>query len=115
VVLNGVEHTKSASSIESFTVTNKSNREADLSGFLLNVMDPETGDIRAGFRGVQINEGVRLAVGAKASIGRSTEIVDADGKEAVGTFVHGESLMVKPKDQVALLDGGGAIVDTISV
>jgi len=41
--------------------------------------------------------------------------VDADGKEAVGTFVHGESLMVKPKDQVALLDGGRAIVDTISV
>jgi hypothetical protein len=115
VVLDRVELTESGSGIDYFTVTNKSNREADLSGFLLNVIDPETGDIRAGSRGVQINEGVRLAVGEKASIGRSTEIVDADGKEAVGTFINGESFMVKPKDQVALLDRGGAIVDTISV
>ena len=79
-VLDQVELTESGASIKSFTVTYKSNREADLSGLLLNGMDPGTGDIHAGSKGVQIGEGVRPAGEEKASIGRSTEIVDADGK-----------------------------------
>jgi hypothetical protein len=115
VTLDRVELTQSGGGIEYFTVTNKGNREADLSGFALNVIDPETGDIRRGSRGVQINEGVMLAAGEKASIGRRTQIVDADGKEVVGTFANGESFTVKPGDQVAFLDGGGAIVDTVSL
>jgi hypothetical protein len=110
-----VELTDSGSSIEYFTVTNKSNREAELSGFLLNIMDPETGGVCAGSRGVRINEGVSLTVGNKASIGRSTEIVDADWKEVGGIFVNDESFMVEAKDQVRLLDRDGAIVDAISV
>ena len=61
-------------------MTYKINREADLSGFLLNGMESETGDIHAGTKGVQISEEVRLAVEEKASIGRSTEIEGADGK-----------------------------------
>jgi hypothetical protein len=115
VILDRVELTESGSSIEYFTVTNKGNEEADLSGFILNVMDPETGDIRSGSRGVQINEGASLLAGEKASIGRSTQIVDADGKEVVGTFANGESFMVEPGDQVTLLDRGGAIVDSVLV
>ena len=115
VILDRVELTQSGSGIEYFTLTNKGDRETDLSGFVLNVMDPESGDIRRGSRGVQINEGVRLAAREKASIGRRTQIVDADGKEVVGTFANGESFMVKSGDQVALFDGGGAIVDTVSL
>ena len=37
------------------------------------------------------------------------------GREAVGIFVNGEAFVVKPKDQVPLLDRGGVIVDTIFV
>jgi hypothetical protein len=56
-VLNRVELTASGSSIQSFTVTYKYNREADLSGFLLNGIAPETGDIHAGTKGVQTQRG----------------------------------------------------------
>jgi hypothetical protein len=100
--------------MEYFTVTNKSNREPELSGFLLSMMDPETGGMCAGCGGVRINEGVTLAAGDKASIGRSPEIVDADWKEVGGIFVNGDSFMVEVKDQVRVLDRDGAIVDTIS-
>jgi hypothetical protein len=37
------------------------------------------------------------------------------GRKAVATFVNGEAFVVKPKDQVPLLDRGGVIVDTIFV
>jgi hypothetical protein len=35
--------------------------------------------------------------------------------EVIGTFSKGESLTLRAKDQVALLDNGGAVVDTITI
>jgi hypothetical protein len=41
--------------------------------------------------------------------------VDADGKEAVGTFVNGEALWSSLKTRCHFSIMGGAIVDTIFV
>lgn len=41
--------------------------------------------------------------------------MDDGGREALGTFSGGEALAVGAGDQVALLDNGGAVVDTISI
>jgi hypothetical protein len=79
------------------------------------VSEPKTGEISDATESVRINENVRLAPGETASIGREPGIVDANGTEVVGTFEGGETLSLRAGDQVALLDGGGAVVDTLSI
>ncbi len=115
VILDRVELTESGGGIEYFTVINEGSQEVDLSSFALVVVDPETGDVAGLDEGVQIGGRVRLAAGEKASVGRAPEIVDADGREVVGTFDNAGALTVGAGDQVALLDVGGAVVDTISI
>ncbi len=114
VSLEQVELTESGNGIEYFTVLNEGNEEADLSGFTLNVVDPETGGPAEASEGVQITGQVRLSPGEEASIGRASNVVDADGRAVVGTF-SGGSLTVKAGDRVVLLDNGGAVVSDISI
>ena len=113
--LEGLELTETGGGIEYITVANRGDEELNLSGFTLNVQDPETGEIDGGADGVEINEQVRLPPGRVASIGRAPGVVDAEGRPVIGTFTNGESLTVQLGDQVALLDNGGAVVDTITV
>ncbi len=115
VSLDRVELAESGGSIEYFTVTNQGDGEADLTGFTLQVQDPDTGEIDNSGEGVEINDTVRLDPGEQASIGGDVEVVDADGREVAGAFSDGESLTLRAGDQVALLDNGGAVVDTISI
>ncbi len=115
VSLDRVELTESGGSIEYITLTNWGNGEADFGGFVLRMLEPETGEISDAVESVRINENVRLAPGETASIGREPGIVDANGTEVVGTFEGGETLSLRAGDQVALLDGGGAVVDTLSI
>ena len=115
LTLDRVELTESGGGIEYFTVINEGGEETDLSGFTLNVVDPETSGPDDATRGLQINENVRLAPGEKVSIGRAPDVVDADGRQVIGTFGNGESFRVEVGDQVSLLDRGGAVVDTISI
>ena len=115
VVLDRVELTESGGGIEYVTVTNKGDEEADLSGFSLQPQDPDTGDVDSSGSVLRIAEQVRVAPGETASIGREPGVTDADGREALGTFSGGEALAVGAGDQVALLDNGGAVVDTISI
>ena len=115
VVLDRVELTESGGGIEYVTVTNQGDDEADLSGFSLQSQDPDTGDVDSSGSALRISEQVRIAPGETASIGREPGIMDADGREALGTFSGGEALEVGAGDQVALLDNGGAVVDTISI
>jgi hypothetical protein len=114
VVLDRVELTERGGGIEYITVTNKGDQEADLTGFTLKAQDPGSSEI-SDSGGVQINGGVSLDPGATETIGRESQTVDADGREVAGTFSNGDSLTVKAGDQVALLDNGGAVVDTISI
>jgi hypothetical protein len=115
VSLDRVELTESGGQIEYITVTNQGDQEADLTGFTLQAQDPDTGEIDDSGEGVQINDTVRLAPGEQASIGRESQVVDADGRAVAGVFSNGESITLKAGDQVALLDNGGAVVDTISI
>lgn len=115
VGLDRVELAESGGGIEYFTVTNQGDEEADLAGFTLQVQDPDTGELDASGSGVQISDAVRLAPGEQASIGSDAEVVDADGREVAGVFSDGDSLTLRAGDQVALLDLGGAVVDTISI
>jgi Lamin Tail Domain len=115
VILDRVELTERGGGIEYITVINQGDQEADLSGFTLKAQDPDTGEIDDSGDGLQITGGVTLEPGETASIGRESGIVDADGNEVVGTFSNGDSLTVGAGDQVALLDNGGAVVDTISI
>ena len=115
VGLDRVELAESGGGIEYFTVTNQGDEEADLSGFTLQVQDPDTGELDNSGDGVQVSDAVRLAPGEQASIGSDAEVVDADGREVAGVFSDGDSLTLRAGDQVALLDSGGAVVDTISI
>ncbi len=62
-----------------------------------------------------MNEEILLASGEAVSIGRAPNVVDADGDQVAATFTGGERLRLRPGDQVALLDIGGAVIDTISI
>jgi hypothetical protein len=115
MVLDQVELTESGGGVEYFTVTNQGNKEVDLQGFSLRVVDPETGEVNDRSTGVQINEKIQVAPGESVSVGRLPDVVDANGNEVAGTFASGEPLRLRPGDQVALLDIGGAVVDTISI
>jgi hypothetical protein len=115
VLLERVELTESGGGIEYITVINEGDAEADLSGFTLQVQDPETGDTGDSSGRVQIDANVGLDPGQEASVGRQPQVTDADGREVIGTFSNGESLTLRAGDQVALLDNGGAVVDTITI
>jgi hypothetical protein len=115
VGLDRVELAESGGSIEYFTVTTQGDEEADLTGFTLQVQDPDTGEVDDSGGGVQISDAVRLAPGEQASIGSDAEVIDADGREVAGVFSNGDSLTLSAGDQVSLLDNGGAVVDTISI
>ncbi len=115
VDLEGLELTETGGGIEYITIANQGDEEIDLSGFTLSVQDPETGEIDGGGNGVEINELTRIGPRQVASIGRAPDVVDAEGRLVIGTFTNGASLTVQPGDQVALLDNGGAVVDTITV
>jgi hypothetical protein len=115
VTLGRVELTESGGGVEYFTVINEGGEEVDLEGFSLRVVDPETGEVDDGSVGVQINREILVSPGESVSVGRMPDVVDADGNEVAGTFSGGGSLTLRPGDQVALLDIGGAVVDTISI
>jgi hypothetical protein len=115
VLLDRVELTESGGTVEYITVINEGDGEADLSGFTLQVQDPETGDTSDPGGRVEIDANVRLDPGEQASVGRQPQVTDADGREVIGTFSNGESLTLRAGDQVALLDNGGAVVDTITI
>jgi hypothetical protein len=61
-----------------------------------------------------VNEEILLASVKAVSIGRAPNVVGADGEQVAATFTGGEWLGLRPGDQVALLDIGGADIDTIS-
>ena len=115
LTLDQIELTETGGGIEYFTVTNEGDREVNLEGFNLRLVDPETGEVKDDSSGVQINEKILVSPGESVSVGRSSDVVDANGNEVAGSFVDGQQLKVKPGDQVALLDIGGAVVDTISI
>jgi hypothetical protein len=64
---------------------------------------------------VTISEAVEVQPGDNVSIGRVPDVVDADGERVAGTFEGGEAVDLGPGDQVALLDPGGAVANTITV
>lgn len=113
--LDRVELTESGGGIEYFTVTNNGERGVSLQGFALLVVDPETGEASGESEGVEVTEEIRVRPGATASVGRVPDVTDADGRTVRGTFSGGEQLGLEAGDQVAILDGGGAVVDTITV
>ena len=115
VELETVELTESGGGIEYFTVTNRGDDRVNLEGFSLRVVDPESGDVNTDSPGVEVNERTRVGSGKSASVGRVPDAVDADGRQVKGTFEGGEELGLQPGATVALLDAGGAVVDTVAV
>ena len=115
VELETVELTESGGGIEYFTVTNRGDDRVNLEGFSLRVVDPESGDVNTDSPGVEVNERTRVGSGKSASVGRVPDAVDADGRQVKGTFEGGEELELQPGATVALLDAGGAVVDTVAV
>jgi hypothetical protein len=79
------------------------------------VQDPQTGDTNDSGGRAEIDANVRLDPGEQASVGRHPQVKDDDGREVIGTFSNGESLTLRAGDQVALLDNGGAVVETITI
>ena len=115
IELETVELTESGGGIEYFTVTNRGDDRVTLEGFSLRLVDPESGEVTTDSPGVQVNERTRVGSGKSASVGRVPDAVDADGRVVKGTFEGGENLELQPGETVALLDSGGAVVDTVAV
>jgi hypothetical protein len=115
IVLDRVELTESGGGLEYVTVTNQGDEEADLSGFSLRSQDPETGEVDNSGVGVRLDGRVTLEPGQQASVGRAEDVVDAEGNQVLGTFSGGDVISIGAGDQVALLDNGGAVVDTITI
>jgi hypothetical protein len=115
VELEQLELTESGGGLEYVTVRNRSTRPVNLQGFSLQVLDPETAQVDPDSPGVTISEAVEVQPGDNVSIGRVPDVVDADGERVAGTFEGGEALDLGPGDQVALLDSGGAVANTITV
>ena len=115
VGIGRVELAESVGRIKYFTVTNRGDEEADLSGFTPRVQDPDTGEADDSGGGRQISDAIRLGPGEQASVGSDAEFVDADDREVAGVFSGGDSLTLGTGDQVALLDNGGAVVGAISM
>ena len=110
LTLEGIELTESGGGIEYFTVLNEGDEEINLQGYSLRVVDSETGEVNDNFPGAEINDDILVAPGESVSVGRAFGIVDADGNVVAGAFEGGGGLRLEPGDQVALLDGGGAVV-----
>jgi hypothetical protein len=115
VVLEQLELTESGGGIEYVTIQNRSPRPVNLQGFSLRVLDPETAQVDPDSPGVTINEAIEIQPRESISVGRAPDVVDADGEQVAGTFEGGEPLDLGPGDQVALLDSGGAVANTITV
>ena len=115
MIIGQVGFTESGGGVEYFTVISHGDSEIDLSGFILNAVDRETGRPDDATAGIQIIGAVRLVPGQEASLRRTPDLVDADGDQMVGTFAGGELLSVESADQLSPLDDGGAVVDTSSV
>ncbi len=113
--LETVELTESGGGVEYFTVTNNGDDRVNLKGFSLRVVDAESGEVTTDSPGVEVNEQTRVGSGKSASVGRVPDAVDANGRQVKGTFEGGEDLELQTGDTVALLDGGGAVVDTVAV
>lgn len=115
VKIDQLELTERGGGIEYITVRNTSPDPVNLQGFTLRTLDPETGQVNDQSATVEINDSIEVQPGKSVSVGRSAEVVDADGKKVAGVFVGGEDLGLAPGDQVALLDAGGAVAATITV
>lgn len=113
--LDRVELTETGGGIDYFTVTNNGEQRVVLEGFTLRVVDPETGEVSEESEGVQVTEGIRVRPGRTVSVGRVPDLTDADGRTVKGTFAGGEELSLEDGQQIAILDSGGAVIDTITV
>ena len=115
VVLEQVELTETGGGIEYVSVQNRSPQPVNLQGFSLRVLNPETAQVDPDSPGVIINDAVQVEPQESVSIGRTPDVVDADGERVAGTFEGGQDLDLGPGDQVALLDSGGAVAHTFTV
>ena len=117
VVLDQFELTDDGSGgLQYVSIQNNSGNSVDLQGFTLRVLDPETGEVNPGSGEVSINEKVEIPAKRSRSIGRDAKVVDADGKKVAGVFETGQDdFKLSPGDQLALVDSGGAIADTITI
>lgn len=115
VTLDRIETTEGGGGIEYFTVQNRTDRSISLQGFSLRALDPETGEVNPDSSGVLVNDEVRVGPGEEVSIGRVPDINNAEGERVAGTFGGGGELGLSPGDQLALLDSGGAVADTITI
>jgi hypothetical protein len=83
VILDQIELTESGGGVEYFAVTNEGAQDANLQGFSLRAVGPETGEVDEGPTGVEVNEEILeeilLASGKAVSIGRAPNVVGADG------------------------------------
>ena len=66
MLLDRVELTESGGAIEYITVIDEGDAKADLSGFTLQVLDPETGDTNDSGGRVASHANMRLDPGAQA-------------------------------------------------
>lgn len=115
VGLDRIELAGDGGGIEYFTVQNRSDRAVNLQGFSLRVLDPETGEVNPDSEGVLINDRVRVRPEQEESVGRVPDVENAEGERVAGTFEGGTELGLAPGDQLALLDSGGAVADTITI
>lgn len=115
VTVDHIQLTANRAGIEYFTVTNKSDKEIDLKGWSLRLVDPATGEANPDSPGVKVNGSIKVAPGKTVSVGRVPAVVDSKGQRVAGDFQGGQNLKLTPGSQMALLDQNGAAVAMLPV
>ena len=114
VKLERLELTDSGDGIEYLNIRNGSKEPVDLQGYTVRILDPATGEVKPDSPTLTINSSVGAPAQGSVSVGRTPDVMDADGNQVAGTFEGGD-FKLSPGDQVALLDAGGAVADTTTV
>lgn len=114
LVLEQAETTQEGGGLEYVTVANEGAEAAELGGYELGEVDPQTGD-PAGSGRLTVDDGTSVQSGSAISIGRSPDVEGSDEEQVAGTFGGGASLQLDPGDQLALIDPDGGVAATITL
>ena len=114
LVLEQAQTTGEGGGLEYVTVANEGTEAAELGGYELGEVDPDTGEPTGSGR-LTVDDGTAVQPGSAISIGRAPDVEGADEQQVAGTFGGGASLELRPGDQLALIDRDGGVAATITL
>lgn len=99
--------------LQSITVGNEGNSGVGIGDYELASVNPSTGEAAVDSGSLSLDGDAPVEPGDSISLGRGPDVQDAEGNQVDGTF-GGESLNLRPGDQLALVGPDGAVAATFT-